>query len=167
MDIEPLLRELAEGAALEPFLALVEPLREYDRTRRSDLVLTLKTYFAAGGNASEAADRLFLHRNSMLYRLERIQKLIGLDLKDDRVCWLPREENEMQLSTRNRLPGTITEVVKGEAAAKVTLQVGDNHMVALITRESADELGLEPGKQATALVKATDVMILTEGGDVA
>ena len=78
-----------------------------------------------------------------------------------------REESEMQLSTRNRLPGTITEVVRGEAAAKVTLQVGDNHMVALITRESADELGLEPGKQATALVKATDVMILTEGGDVA
>ena len=81
-------------------------------------------------------------------------------------CWLSREESEMQLSTRNRLPGTITEVVKGEAAAKVTLQVGDNHLVALITRESADELGLEPGKQATALVKATDVMILTEGGDV-
>ena len=44
-------------------------------------MLTLKTYFAAGGNASEAADRLFLHRNSMLYRLERIQKLTGLDLR--------------------------------------------------------------------------------------
>ena len=86
MDIGPLLRELAEGTALEPFQALVEPLRDHDRTRRSDLVLTLKTYFAAGGNASEAADRLFLHRNSMLYRLERIQKLIGLDLKDDRVA---------------------------------------------------------------------------------
>ena len=86
MDIEPLLRELAEGAALEPFLALIEPLREHDRTRRSDLVLTLRVYFATGGNASEAADRLFLHRNSMLYRLERIQKLTGLDLKDDRVA---------------------------------------------------------------------------------
>jgi len=73
----------------------------------------------------------------------------------------------MQLSTRNRLPGTIVDVVKGEAAAKVTLQVGDNHMVALITRESADELGLEAGKQVTALVKATDVMILTDNGDVA
>ncbi len=73
----------------------------------------------------------------------------------------------MQLSTRNRLPGTIVDVVKGEAAAKVTLQVGDNHLVALITRESADELGLEAGKQATALVKATDVMILTGEGDVA
>jgi len=70
----------------------------------------------------------------------------------------------MQLSARNRLPGTVVEVTKGEAAAKVTLQVGDNHMVALITRESADELGLEPGKQVTALVKATDVMVLTDEG---
>ena len=70
----------------------------------------------------------------------------------------------MRLSTRNRLPGTVTEVVKGAAAAKVTLQVGDNHMVALITRESADELGLEPGKQVTALVKATDVMVMTDEG---
>jgi molybdopterin-binding protein len=73
----------------------------------------------------------------------------------------------MKLSTRNRLPGEITEVVKGEAAAKVTLRVGDNHMVALITRESADELGLEVGLQVTALVKATDVMLLTDEGSVA
>ena len=67
-----------------------------------------------------------------------------------------------KLSTRNRLPGTITEVIKDEVTAKVTLQVGDNHIVALITRESADELGLEPGKQATALIKATSVMLLTD-----
>ncbi|QYJ15701.1 Molybdenum-pterin-binding protein 2 [Rubrobacter xylanophilus DSM 9941] len=73
----------------------------------------------------------------------------------------------MKLSTRNRLPGTVKEVVKGEAAAKVSIQVGDNHMVALITRESAEELGLEPGKQITALIKATDVMILTEDGEIA
>jgi molybdopterin-binding protein len=69
-----------------------------------------------------------------------------------------------KLSTRNRLPGTIVDVVKDEVAAKVTLQVGDNHLVALITRESADEMNLEPGKQATALVKATDVMVLTDEG---
>jgi molybdopterin-binding protein len=55
----------------------------------------------------------------------------------------------MRLSTRNRLPGTVTEVVKGEAAAKVTLQVGDNHVVALITRESADELGLKAGQPSS------------------
>ena len=73
----------------------------------------------------------------------------------------------MRLSTRNRLPGTITEVVKGEAAARVSMQVGDNHMVALITRESAEELDLQPGKQVMALVKATDVMVMTDEGDVA
>jgi len=70
----------------------------------------------------------------------------------------------MKHSTRNWLPGTVTAVVKGEAAAKVTLEVGDNHVVALITRESADELALEPGKEVTALVKATDVMVLTDEG---
>ncbi len=72
-----------------------------------------------------------------------------------------------KLSTRNRLPGTVTEVVKGEAAAKVTIRVGDNTMTALITRESADELGLEIGQEVTALVKATDVMILTGNGELA
>lgn len=44
------------------------------------------------------------------------------------------------------------------------MQVGDNHMVALITTESAEELGLEVGKQVTALVKATDVMLLSDEG---
>ena len=73
----------------------------------------------------------------------------------------------MALSTRNSLPGTITGVVKGEAAAKVSLEVEGNKMVALITRESADELGLEEGQRVVALVKATDVMIQTQDGDVA
>jgi molybdopterin-binding protein len=70
----------------------------------------------------------------------------------------------LKLSTRNRLPGVVTEIVKDEVTAKVTLQVGDNHVVALITRESCDELGLKEGKRATALVKATDVMVLTNEG---
>jgi DNA-binding PucR family transcriptional regulator len=81
-----LLEELASSQDLAPFRELVRPLVEHDRARRSDLVRTLRAYFATGANASEAADRLFLHRNSMLYRLERIQKLTGLDLKDPRVA---------------------------------------------------------------------------------
>jgi molybdopterin-binding protein len=67
----------------------------------------------------------------------------------------------VKISTRNRLPGIITDVVKGEAAAKVEMRVGDNHLVSLVTRESADELGLESGKEVLALIKATDVMIIT------
>ncbi len=86
METERLLRELARDGALEPFRALISPLEDHDRTRGSDLVRTLKTYFAAGANASEAADRLFLHRNSMVYRLERIQMLTGLDLRDHRAA---------------------------------------------------------------------------------
>ena len=84
MDAEVLLRKLVRSPDLAPFGALVEPLVVHDRERRGDLVRTLRVYFAAGANASEAADRLYLHRNSMLYRLERIGKLTGLDLKDPR-----------------------------------------------------------------------------------
>jgi DNA-binding PucR family transcriptional regulator len=86
VDAQRLLRELARSPELAPFEGLVRPLAEHDRARRSDLVRTLRAYFAAGSNASEAADRMFLHRNSMLYRLERIGKLTGLDLKDPRVA---------------------------------------------------------------------------------
>lgn len=72
-----------------------------------------------------------------------------------------------KMSARNRLPGTVTEVVKDEVAARVSMQVGDNHVVSLITRESADELGLEPGQRVMAIVKATDVMVMSEDGEIA
>jgi DNA-binding PucR family transcriptional regulator len=86
VDVESLLEELASSQDLAPFRELVRPLVEHDRARRSDLVRTLRAYFATGANVSEAADRMFLHRNSMLYRLERVRKLTGLDLKDSRVA---------------------------------------------------------------------------------
>jgi DNA-binding PucR family transcriptional regulator len=95
LETERLLRELARGRALEPFRAVVEPLVEHDRERRSDLVKTLKVYFDVGANASEAADRLFLHRNSMLYRLSRVETLTGLNLKD------PRARLALQLGLLN------------------------------------------------------------------
>lgn len=82
MDAERLLRELARSQELAPFEELVRPLAERDRERGSDLIRTLRVYFDSGANASEAADRMFLHRNSMAYRLGRIQELVGLDLKD-------------------------------------------------------------------------------------
>jgi len=84
IGVDLLLQKLAYSPDLAPFRKLVEPLLAHDLERRSDLVRTLRVYFASGANASEAADRLFLHRNSMLYRLARIQSLTGLDLKDPR-----------------------------------------------------------------------------------
>ena len=86
MDVERLISDLSDSGDLLPFRRLVRPLVEHDRARGSDLVKTLRTYFAAGANATEAADRLYLHRNSMAYRLERIGRLTGLDLRDHNVA---------------------------------------------------------------------------------
>jgi DNA-binding PucR family transcriptional regulator len=77
-----MLIELARSPDLAPFEELVRPLVEHDRARRSDLVRTVHAYFATGVNASEAAYQMFQQRNSMLYRLERIHKLTGFELKD-------------------------------------------------------------------------------------
>ena len=76
---------LARSGELRPFRELTRPLEAQDRERGSDLIRTLSVYFAANANASEAADRLFLHRNSLRYRLERVKELTGLNLNDDRV----------------------------------------------------------------------------------
>ena len=62
-------------------------------------------------------------------------------------------------SMRNRLPGIVTRVVKDRVAAQVEIQVGPYRMVSLLTRESVDSLGLEPGMLAIATCKSTNVSI--------
>jgi len=62
-------------------------------------------------------------------------------------------------SARNRFPGVITEIKRDELSATVEIQAGPHRVVSLITREAADELGLKPGMQAIATVKATSVMV--------
>ena len=83
-DLEPAFHRLARSGRLRPFRDLIGRVEAYDREHSSDLIRTLRAFFAANGNASEAADRLYLHRNSLPYRLARIQDLTGLDLKDHR-----------------------------------------------------------------------------------
>jgi molybdopterin-binding protein len=62
-------------------------------------------------------------------------------------------------SARNRFQGIVTRVLKDGVAAQVEIQAGPHRIVSLITRESADELGLKPGVVAVASVKATNVVI--------
>ena len=62
-------------------------------------------------------------------------------------------------SRRNAFPGVITKVVKDTVSATVEIQAGPHRVLALITREAVDELGLRPGMEATATVKATSVMV--------
>lgn len=82
-DVGAMLEELSRSAQLRPFGRLLDPLAAYDAERGSDLVRTLTVFFECGENASEAADRMFLHRNSMSYRLERARELTGLDYRDN------------------------------------------------------------------------------------
>jgi molybdopterin-binding protein len=62
-------------------------------------------------------------------------------------------------SARNRLTGIVTKVTRDTVMAQVELQAGPFRIVSLISREAADELGLEPGVLAVASVKATSVGI--------
>jgi DNA-binding PucR family transcriptional regulator len=62
-EINVLLELLAASSDLWPFQGLADPLKAHDREDNSDLVRTLKVYFTTNANASETADRLFLHRN--------------------------------------------------------------------------------------------------------
>lgn len=66
----------------------------------------------------------------------------------------------MKISGRNRLQGRVVEVKRDGLTAEVTLDVAPCRITALITSASADELALAPGDTATALIKATSVMIM-------
>lgn len=62
-------------------------------------------------------------------------------------------------SARNRFVGLVTAVKRDKVMAQVDLVSGDHRLVALISAEAADELGLAPGALAVATVKATNVVI--------
>ena len=68
----------------------------------------------------------------------------------------------MKLSARNQLAGTVTEIRRGEAIANVVLDVAGQRLVASITVEAVDELGLTEGTSVTAIVKASDVIIAAD-----
>ena len=65
----------------------------------------------------------------------------------------------MRLSARNKINATVTGITKGEATANVSLDAGGIRLVASITVEAAEELGLAEGSQVVAIVKASDVIL--------
>jgi molybdopterin-binding protein len=70
------------------------------------------------------------------------------------------ELSDGQLSARNRFTGTVTDVKTDGLLAQVELVTnGPARVVAIVTRDAAEQLGLRPGMAATAIVKATSVMV--------
>jgi len=66
---------------------------------------------------------------------------------------------QLAASARNRFRGIVTDVVLGDVAAQVEIQAGPFRVVSLISRESAEELRLEPGVPAVAVIKSTNVVV--------
>ncbi|GAA4360072.1 TOBE domain-containing protein [Angustibacter luteus] len=62
-------------------------------------------------------------------------------------------------SARNRFVGLVTRVVRDTVMAQVDVQAGPHRLVSLMSREAADDLGLEPGVLAVASVKSTHVVV--------
>ena len=66
----------------------------------------------------------------------------------------------MKLSARNQIAGTIKHVKPGATTTHVTIEVSPTVTItASITNEASEELGLKPGMKATAVIKASDVMV--------
>ncbi|GEO94448.1 TOBE domain-containing protein [Kocuria turfanensis] len=75
----------------------------------------------------------------------------------------PEDPARVASSARNRFVGLVTEVVSDTVMSQVELQCGPHRVVSLMSTEAVRNLGLEPGRVATAVVKSTDVVVETPG----
>jgi purine catabolism regulator len=83
MGIYQLLTQLEDMPVMQRFcMEIMDPLVDYDAQHRSSLVQTIGAYFDHHGNISQTAEALYIHRNTLLYRLERIQELTGQSLDE-------------------------------------------------------------------------------------
>ena len=69
------------------------------------------------------------------------------------------ERSKETFSARNRFPGKVVSVQVDGVMALVEIEAGPHRVTAAITAQSVEDLGLEPGVPATAMVKATSVMV--------
>src|SRR5437660_6170365 len=101
----------------------------------------------------DRAGKLHTHRDQRNRRMvpaDEIRRLSNRRL---------RHETGAPLSARNRLNGTVRSVEVDGVMALVEIEAGPFLVTAAVTRDSVEELGLAPGVEATATVKATSVMI--------
>jgi molybdate transport system regulatory protein len=91
-----------------------------------------------------------------LFRGDEIERMLGASANDG----APRP---LELSARNRLMGTVTRLTFDGLMAEVQLRIGDQDLIAVITRSSAERLGLKVGGTAFAVIKSTEIIIGAEG----
>jgi molybdopterin-binding protein len=83
----------------------------------------------------------------------------GTDLADLAVQLAGDPDGPQESSARNRFPGIVTRVVRGDVMSQVELQCGPHRLVSLISTEAVDDLKLQPGAPAVASIKSTNVVV--------
>jgi len=68
----------------------------------------------------------------------------------------------MGLSARNQIPGRVTAITRGEAIANVELDANGTRLVASVTLEAVQDLGLAVGSEVTAVIKASEVILAVD-----
>jgi molybdopterin-binding protein len=127
-------RELTIGEAAKALGVSADTLRRWDR----------------GGRLRTVRDG----RNRRLVPVDEVERLSARP---------QRHETGTPLSARNRFPGVVRSVEVDGVMALVEIEAGPFLVTAAVTRDAVEEMGLAPGKPATARVKATSVMI-EQGG---
>lgn len=74
----------------------IDPLETYDNKRGTELVKTLETYFECNGNFKKISKKLFVHYNTVLYRLNKIQKIVDINLDN------PHDRLNMEMALRTK-----------------------------------------------------------------
>jgi molybdopterin-binding protein len=97
-----------------------------------------------------------------LFRRREIEALLGAGVSPSPAAASPNEPS-LSLSARNRLRGTIELLLVDGLMAEVHLRIGDQSLVSVITRSSAERMGLRVGDEVLAVIKSTEVMIGREG----
>jgi molybdopterin-binding protein len=77
----------------------------------------------------------------------------------DQLARLLRERAAASAGARNRLPGIVLAVRRDGLMAQVDLACGPHRIVSIMSREAADQLGVKPGDSATAILKASTVIV--------
>lgn len=92
-----------------------------------------------------------------LFRRHDLEALLGAPMS------AVKAHPRLSISARNRLRGQITRLALDGLMAEVQMRIGDQDLVSVITRASAERLGLRVGDEAFAVIKSTEIMIGKEG----
>ena len=88
-----------------------------------------------------------------LFRRQDLEALLGAPVA------VPAENSALSISARNRLRGQISRLTLDGLMAEVQMRIGEQELVSVITRSSAERLGLKVGDEVFAVIKSTEIMI--------